>query len=85
MARFVDLDQIEFLQVDGNKEFNHGVDCCINKLLSAKPIDVVERSKINKAIAEIIEYRNSESNDFCEVEVGAINGALEILKRNIGE
>lgn len=32
MSRYVDLDQIEFLKVDGNEEFNHAVDCCINRL-----------------------------------------------------
>lgn len=45
----------------------------------------IEHSKIDNAIAEIIKYRDDEKNDFCEVEVGAINGALKILKRNIGE
>ena len=45
----------------------------------------IEHSKIDKTIAEIIKYRDDEKNDFCEVEVGAINGALDILKRNIGE
>lgn len=43
------------------------------------------RSKIDKTNKEIIEYRDSDKNDFCEVEVGAINGVLDILKRNIGE
>lgn len=40
---------------------------------------------IGKSIGEIIKYRDDEINDFCEVEVGAINGVLEILKRNVGE
>ena len=43
------------------------------------------RSKLDKAIEEIIKYRNDETNDFCDVEVGAINGALEIFKNILGE
>ena len=45
----------------------------------------IEHSKIDKTIAEIIKYRDDEKNDFCEVEVGAINGALEIIKKTVGE
>ena len=45
----------------------------------------IERSKIDNTIKEITKYRDDEKNDFCEVEVGAINGVLDILKRNIGE
>lgn len=48
MARFIDLDAVEFLKVDGNEEFNHGVDCCINKLLEIEPADVVERAEYQK-------------------------------------
>lgn len=47
-------------------------------------VEAVKREKIDKAIEEIIKYRDDATNDFCEFEVGAINGALEILKRNIG-
>ena len=41
-------------------------------------------SKIDEAIKEVIKYRDDEKNDFCEVEVGAINGALEIIKKTMG-
>lgn len=40
-------------------------------------------SKIDRAIAEIIEYRDSDANDLCEVEVGDVNDVLRILRRNI--
>lgn len=48
MSRYIDLEQIEFLKVDGNKEFNHGVDCCINRLLEAEPIKVVSLDRVKK-------------------------------------
>ena len=48
MARFIDLDKVEFLKVEGNKEFNHGVDCCINSLLEIEPADVIECSEYEK-------------------------------------
>lgn len=51
MRRYIDLDQIEFLKVDGNKEFNHGVDCCINRLLRAEPIKAVSLDRI-KAVKD---------------------------------
>ena len=53
MSRYVDLDQIEFLKVDGNKEFNDGVDCCVNRLLKAEPIKAVSLDKVKKASEEI--------------------------------
>lgn len=54
MSRYIDLNQTEFLKVDGNKEFNHGVDCCINKLLKQEPVKVIQMDKVKQAI-EIIE------------------------------
>jgi DNA-directed RNA polymerase subunit RPC12/RpoP len=35
MGRLIDLDKVEFLKVDGNIEFNHGVDCpqCKEKVI----------------------------------------------------
>lgn len=55
MARYVDLDKVEFLKVDNNKEFNHGVDCCINKLLEIEPADVIERENVKRLIEAAIE------------------------------
>ena len=56
MNKYIDLDQIEFLKVDGNKEFNHGVDCCINRLQNAKPIEIVSLDKVRQARKEIQKY-----------------------------
>jgi hypothetical protein len=53
MSKYIDLEQIEFLKVDGNKEFNHGVDCCINRLLKAEPIKAVSLDKVKQAREEI--------------------------------
>ena len=53
MSRYIDLDQIEFLKVDGNEEFNHGVDCCINRLLKVEPIKTVSLDKVKQAREEI--------------------------------
>jgi hypothetical protein len=58
MSRYIDLDQIEFLKVDGNKEFNHGVDCCVNRLLKAEPIKAVSLDKVKQAREEIENEHN---------------------------
>lgn len=79
MARYIDLDKAEFLKVEDNKEFNHGVDYCINKLLEIEPANVIERSKIDKAIEEM---ESIELVMFCEE---MRDYCVEILKRNIEE
>lgn len=73
MSRLIDLDTIEFLKVDGNKEFNHGVDCCIDTLLKAptvKAITIPEGATngdvftimLNKTFPKtIVMYKNDES------------------------
>lgn len=65
MSRYVDLDQIEFLKVDGNEEFNHGVDCCINRLLDAEPVKAVPLDKVKQAREEIAKYQ-SIHDSYCE-------------------
>ena len=52
-------------------------------IINMPPSDVVERSKIDKAIAEIEEKVKDDywSNIFC----GGIESVLEIIRRNIGE
>ena len=60
-----------------SEDFIKGFECGVTRQYN------LDKEKINKAIEEIIKYRNDEDNDFCEVEVGAINGVLEILKRNL--
>lgn len=53
MSKYIDLDQVEFLKVDGNKEFNHGVDCCINKLMKQECVQVIPLDKVKQARKEI--------------------------------
>lgn len=55
MARYINLDKVEFLKTEDNKEFNHGVDCCINKLLEIEPADVIERKECENLIEAAIE------------------------------
>ena len=64
MSRYIDLDQIEFLKVDGNKEFNHGVDCCINRLLEEEPIKAVLLDRIKEAREQIIDEKEFAYADF---------------------
>lgn len=53
MSKLIDLDNVEFLKVDGNKEFNHGVDCCINTLLKQERVTAITLDKIKQAREEI--------------------------------
>lgn len=58
-------------------------DICEDIRRTVKPVDVVERSKINKAIKEI-EDLNYIGNGF-EIYYECMNQVLEIIKRNIEE
>lgn len=53
MSKLIDLDNVEFLKVDGNKEFNHGVDCCINKLMKQECVQVIPLDKVKQAREEL--------------------------------
>ena len=44
MGRLIDLDKVEFLKVDKNIEFNHGVDCCINRLLEQPTVEAIPKA-----------------------------------------
>ena len=55
-------------------------ECSHLQVMQIPPADVVEREKINKAIEEIEKHE-----DFDSMDRQAVNVALEILKRNIGE
>ena len=81
MSRYIDLDQIEFLKVDGNEEFNHGVDCCINRLLKAEPIKAVSLDKVKQAKEEI----SKSCYKACITDDGVImeSKVLEILDKLI--
>ena len=91
MAKYIDLDKVEFLKVEGNEEFNHGVDCCINKLLKIESVDVIERSKIDKAIEELrkeIEENRLNVIDYADGEwivKDFVYGAIDRLREKIGE
>lgn len=76
MSRYIDLDQIEFLKVDGNEEFNHGVDCCINRLLKAEPIKAVPLDKVKQAREEISDWDVNKVMDGCSepFKLGAAKG-----------
>ncbi len=50
MGRLIDLDKVEFLKVDGNIEFNHGVDCCINTLLKQPPVEAIPKDQYEEQI-----------------------------------
>lgn len=87
MSRYIDLDQIEFLKVDGNKEFNHGVDCCINKLLEAETIEAVPIDKVKQAREKIAGSLNGlDEEDYAEkVAKFYIERDLRILDKLIAE
>lgn len=83
MAEYINRAKVdyEFITTRG------GGDTIVNlyeRILDIPTADVIECSKVDEAIEEAIKYRDDEKNDFCEVEVGAINGVLEIIKKTIG-
>lgn len=61
-------------------------------ILNIPPANVIERSKINKAIEEIEKTENTQEHIFYDGDIGTrgafndgMEKALDILKRNIGE
>ena len=96
MAEYIDREKARdavYARIDelkDDKEFNMAKEICISgvkKHIRAIPTaDVIEREKIDKAIAEMkLEYYNLDS---CENRLIAsywITKAINILKRNIGE
>lgn len=87
MSRYIDLDQTEFFKVDENKEFNHGVDCCINRLLEAEPIKVVSLDRVKKVGEEIQKAIDKIGNDTMTdiyMKIG-LDLALTILNELITE
>ena len=90
MSRYIDLDQIEFLKVDGNEEFNHGVDCCINRLLEEEPIEIVSLDKVKQAREKIADWDVNKAMNGCSepFRLGVARGldiASEILDKLIEE
>lgn len=63
MSKYIDLDQVEFIKVNGNEEFNHGVDCCINKLLKQELVKVIPLDKVKQAREDIQKLVDMCGND----------------------
>jgi len=88
MSRYIDLDQIEFLKVEGNEEFNHGVDCCIDRLLKVEPIEIISLDKVKQAREEIwknvYEYSGS-GNEVTQAYCDGFKSSLAILDKLISE
>lgn len=84
MAEYIDRTELE-PDTEWSEYEDGFISYSQSQINSLPKADVIEKEKLDKAIEEIIKYRDDATNDFCEVEVGAINGVLEILKRNIGE
>jgi len=81
MSRYIDLDQIEFLKADGNKKFNQGVDCCINRLLKAEPIEVISLDRVKKAREEMYKASHADADGW--ETVIDLEKAFEILDKLI--
>ena len=87
MAEYIKLDAImEYCQNQKDKTIN------CNDLARFPTADVIELSKIDKAIEEIENTENTQEHAFYDGDInikGAFNDgmekALEILKRHIGE
>lgn len=87
MSKYIDLDQVEFLKVDGNKEFNHGVDCCINTLLKQERVTAIPLDKVKQAREDIQKLVDMCGNDtLAELDKkAALQAALLIIKVLIAE
>lgn len=91
MAEYIDRDEVlEYRETVTTDDYsgNETLDVVtVEEILEVEPMDVVERSKIDKAIKEMEE----ESNNFTyktNKTLGASYGfrkAIDILKKNIGE
>lgn len=87
MSNWVDLDQVEFLKVDGNKEFNHGVDCCINILLKQERITAIPLDKVKQTreeIEKIVDNCGSDTVAALNMQ-GGLKAALAMLDKLIAE
>lgn len=85
MSRYVDLDKIEFLKVDGNDEFNHGVDCCINRLCKAvlEPCDdVISRRDAMKMFT--YNYKGERIPDY-DCDNFPVRIDMKTVKKMLGE
>ena len=95
MAEYIDRDEVlEYRETVTTDDYsgNETLDVvAVEEILEVEPVDVVEREKIEQAIAEIKDgyYGNEEKSETDSERADAFNNglnyALEILKRNIGE
>lgn len=77
MAEYIKLDAImEYCQNQKDKTIN------CNDLARFPTADVIERSKIDKAIEEM---DSIDLNEYADNTYQLVNECIEILKRNIGE
>jgi hypothetical protein len=87
MSNLIDLDQVELLKVDGNKEFNHGVDCCINTLLKQERVQAIpldEIKKVREEIRKIVEVKDSDTLTQLNIKFG-LGISLAYLDELIGD
>ena len=95
MAEYINRDKVlEYRETVTTDDYsgNETLDVvAVEEILEVEPVDVVEREKIEQAIAEIKDgyYGNEEKSETDSERADAFNNglnyALEILKRNIGE
>lgn len=83
MAEYIDREKIHFHRFFDAGDYSQATKC-INNMT---PADVIERSKIDKAIEEIEALEKYEMERFSEDAMyhRALKKFLEIFKRNIGE
>jgi hypothetical protein len=87
MSNLIDLDRVEFLKVDGNKEFNHGVDCCINALLKQERVQAIPLDKVKQTretIQKLVDNCGSDTVAALNMQ-GGLKATLAIIDKLIAE
>lgn len=87
MSNLIDLDRVEFLKVDGNKEFNHGVDCCINALLKQERVQAIPLDKVKQTretIQKLVDNCGSDTVAALNMQ-GGLKVTLAIIDKLIAE
>ena len=87
MAEYIDREELE-CDTEWSDYFDNYVSYSKLQIENAPTADVVERSKIDKAIEEMekAEKEANENNCFKSFTMASIyRDCIEILKRNIGE
>lgn len=86
MAEYIDKDDLKFLEIPiapvlQGEQVHYEQGFLKEWLESVPTANVIERSKIDKAIEEIEGEYSTCNQDW----IDGLNRALEILKRNLGE